>query len=92
MGNDIVIPPDLSPEEYVQMGDNAIDGDRIEEAVQWYLKAVELGSAKAMLRMGNCCFCTDVDNPRTEKEAVQWYRKAAELGEPAAQYNLADCY
>lgn len=36
MGNDIVIPNDLSPEEYVQMGDNAIDGDRIEEAVQWY--------------------------------------------------------
>ena len=47
MGNDIVIPNDLSPEEYVQMGDNAIDGDRIEEAVQWYRLAAEQGNEAA---------------------------------------------
>jgi len=61
------------------------------EAVKWYRKAAEQGSAAGQYGLGLMCSNGD-GMPKDSAEAVKWFRKAAEQGFAAAQYNLGVMY
>ena len=61
------------------------------EAVKWWRKAAELGSAAAQNNLASACFNGEGVG-QDPALAVGWWRKAAEQDEPCAQSNLADCY
>jgi TPR repeat protein len=63
-------------------------GDGVEqdyvEALKWYRKAAERGSAGGQLYLG-VCYELGEGVPQDDKEAVEWFRKAAEQGHAEAQ-------
>lgn len=63
-----------------------------EKAVEYYLKAVELGSPYAMCEMGKWYRQGTVAVEKNTEKALELFEKAAELGEPRAFKELAHCY
>ena len=61
------------------------------QAVRWYRKAAEQGSAAAQNNLG-AMYSNGKGVPKDDQQAVQWYRKAAEQGSAAAQHNLGLMY
>ncbi len=62
-----------------------------EQAVEWYRKAAEQGSARAECRLGYM-YRLGQGVPQNEAQAVQWYRKAAEHDFALAQLALGVMY
>ena len=71
-------------------GDRYLQGHGVErnlaEAIKWYVRAAQEGSAIAACRLGKIYSEEDVGN------AVHWCRKAAEMGNAEAQYGLGMIY
>ena len=62
-------------------------GKNFEQAVYWYKKAAEKGSAYAMFSIGHCCeYGQGVAKNLTQ--AVSWYKKSAENGSVNAKNAL----
>jgi TPR repeat protein len=61
----------------------------VRAAVSWYLKAAELGHAKAMYSLGVLCE-RGVGMPVDARAAASWYRKAAEFGHAEAMCFVGD--
>ena len=61
------------------------------EAVKWFRKAAEQGSADAQCNLG-FCYAKGDGVAKDEAEAVKWFRKAAEQGDAQAQCNLGAAY
>ena len=57
------------------------------EAVHWYRRAAQLGSAHAQNNLGTI-YATGDGVPINHKEAAEWYRRAAEQNHAKAQYNM----
>lgn len=53
------------------------------EAIEWYMKGVELGDLESMYRIGDIYYYRL--QPQQPKEGIEWWRKAAELGHPKSQ-------
>ena len=64
---------------------------RLEDAVNCYRKAAELGHRRAALMLAEC-LRHGVGAAPDLSQAVVWYRKAAEQGYADAQCNLGYCY
>ena len=70
------------------VGITEIDHDR---AIEYYLKAVDLGHSHATYMMG--CMYDWIDSDLHDyAKAAQWYAKAADLGEWYAAYKLGEMY
>ena len=66
-----------------------------EKAKEWFLKAAELGSAKAMTRLGDSYkdhIKWNEDMEEAYRLALEWYRKAADAGDPEALYQIGEMY
>lgn len=61
------------------------------EAIKWYQKAAEQGSADAQYKLG-VCYEKGEGVEKDAVEAAKWYQEAAEQGNKYAQYNLAALY
>jgi len=61
------------------------------EAVKWYRKAGEQGSAYAQFNLG-VMYGEGRGVPQDYAEAARWWRRAAEQGDDEAQYNLGLMY
>src|ERR1022692_1227090 len=61
------------------------------EALIWFRKAADQGSAEAQTNIGNLYYM-DPSKPRDFAKALFWYRKAAEQGYAAAESQLGDLY
>jgi TPR repeat protein len=61
------------------------------QAVAWYRKAAEQGTAEAQHALGSMYY-KGKGVQQDFKQAAAWYRKAAEQGDAAAQYNLGYMY
>ena len=61
------------------------------EAVKWYRKGAEQGSAQAQNNLGQS-YRFGLGTAVDRSEAVKWYRKAAMQGLPEAQHNIGECY
>jgi peptidoglycan hydrolase-like protein with peptidoglycan-binding domain len=61
------------------------------EAVKWYRKAADQGSAAAQNHLG-LMYDNGRGVPQDDAEAVKWYRKAADQGDARAQNNLGTMY
>ncbi len=61
------------------------------EALEWYLKAAEAGSAEAMRKIGGLYREGNGVEPDNRK-ALEWYRKAADAGDAPAMYNVGNYY
>jgi TPR repeat protein len=61
------------------------------EAVGWFTRAAQNGSAEAMNRIGEL-WAAGVDGEPDPNEAARWYRKAASRGFAVAQFNLGRAY
>ncbi len=60
------------------------------EAVQFYRRAAELGSADAQNWLG-LCYDNGTGVAQNNTEAARWYKKAAEQGNSAGQHNYGIC-
>jgi TPR repeat protein len=73
----------------VALGNRYRDGDDYPQAMTWYHKAAELGSA-----LGECALGILYENglgvPVDEAQAKAWYLKAARQGDVRAQFNLGN--
>ena len=78
-------------EEIYQTGETAFTDGKYTEAIKWYRRAAEYGSADAQYSLGYC-YAQGRGVPRNEVEAFRWYRKSAEQGNVFAQFNLGDYY
>lgn len=67
------------------------ENKEVEKAFPWYMKAAELGDAKAQNMVGRC-YREGWGVDKDIFTAFDWYKKAAEQGEATAAYNLAVCY
>ncbi|MBQ8790289.1 MAG: sel1 repeat family protein [Ruminiclostridium sp.] len=63
-----------------------------EKAIEYYTKAAELGSAKAMSELGKQYLQGTVAVEKDEVKAFELFQKAAKLGESEGYYWLAMCY
>jgi TPR repeat protein len=92
------------PKEDVPMGDPEIQtrignrfrtGDKVKidytEAMYWYRRAAEQGSAGAQNNLANM-YEEGLGLPKNEPEAVKWYRRAAEKENANAQHSLGRMY
>lgn len=61
------------------------------EALKWYLRAAERGSAMAENSVGYL-YDNGLGVIRNPSEAAAWYLKAAQHGYPCAWFNIANCY
>ena len=61
------------------------------DAMSWFRKAADLGSASAMNNIGIIYEC-GLGTEQDYKEAMQWYRKSADLGNTLAMLNLSLLY
>ena len=57
------------------------------EAMHWYRRAAQFGSAHAQNNLGTI-YATGDGVPINHKEAAEWYRRAAEQNHAKAQYNM----
>lgn len=57
------------------------------QAVAWYRKAAELGSAHAQYQLAQC-YAEGIGVEKLMPAAVEWYRKAASNGSALAMNNL----
>lgn len=62
-----------------------------EMATQWYKRAADQGSAKALMKLGERARL-GVGMPPSFEQGLTYYRRAAELGERDANYWVADAY
>lgn len=62
-----------------------------EKATQWYKRAADQGSAKALMKLGERAR-TGVGAPQSFEQSIGYYRRAAELGERDANYWVADAF
>ena len=60
------------------------------KAVEWYQKAAEMGSARAMYNLGVCYKYGVGTLMKDEAKAVEWYQKAAEAGSSEAVKRLQE--
>ena len=67
-------------------GGRGVPRDEV-EAVRWYHRAAEQGSASAQNNLG-AMYSAGRGTPQDFVEAVRWWRSAAEQGHAAAQFNL----
>jgi uncharacterized protein len=61
------------------------------EAIEWYKKAVQLGSLDAATNIG-LMYADGNGVPKDPAQAIIWFRRAATGGDSIAQYNLALMY
>ena len=80
-----------TPEKLYQKGSSFYKKKDYSEAVKWYRKAAEQGSARAQCYLGECYYYGRGVS-QDYSEAVKWYSKAAEQGYASAQCNLGYCY
>lgn len=59
-----------------------------EKALEWYMKAVELGNGAAATNIGNL-YMDGEGVEKDQKAAIAWYEKAAQMGDSGP---LASCY
>ena len=98
--DNVISKSQLDPSEMCERGDdfyygrNGVSRDYA-EAVKWYRKAAEQGSADALCNLGYCyefgCYDFEGVSPNIT-EAVKWYRKAVEQGSARALFRLGFCY
>ena len=81
----------LSASELYDKGRKYYDSKDYTNAVQYFRKAAEQGSAAAQRLLGYC-YEKGHGVSQDYNEAVRLYRKAAEQGDAAAQNNLGSCY
>lgn len=73
----------------VALGNRYRDSDHYEEAIEWYRKAAELGSALGECALG-VIYDLGIGVPADDAEAKAWYLKAARQGDARAQFNLGN--
>lgn len=73
----------------VMLGNRYRDGDDYQEALKWYRKAADLGSALGECALG-VIYDLGMGVPVNEAEAKAWYLKAARQGDARAQFNLGN--
>ena len=61
------------------------------EAIDWYKKAIQLGSVDAATSIG-LMYAAGMGIPKDPAEAAKWFHQAAEGGDGVGQYNLAILY
>ena len=77
--------------ELCNMGLQCDQAGRMAEALKYYKKAAELGSAKAMYNIGVCYYYGD-GVEKDLKTAAAWYERAAEGGDGDGLFSIAYCY
>lgn len=86
--------PAAEADDWVKEGRKYYDGQGVTrdytEAVRWFRKAAEAGSAEGMNLLG-ICFRSGRGVEKDSAEGARWYRKAADLGYAVAQSNLGVC-
>lgn len=73
--------------DYLAKGQEAFNRADIVDAMRWYRKAAEAGSAEGQLQLAR-----HLDYSEQNEEAVAWYQKAADQGHPEAQHELGGLY
>ena len=63
----------------------------IDRAIEWYIKAAELGHLESQYRLGEIYYDGQEVN-KNENEAIKWFKMAADQGKAEAQYYLAVIY
>ncbi len=88
----------LTAEEYYKLGIEARKSEDYGTAVEYLLKASNMGYADAHLKLG-WCYEYGKGVPQSYSKAYDWYQKAvaffqkeAKQGNAYAQYRLGDCY
>lgn len=59
---------------------------------EWYERAIEHGSVKAMRLLGDFFKGNSWGSPEDPDKAFEWLTKAAEKGDPEGMYLLGECY
>ena len=90
---DIIAPltPALEQSLLLEHGWHLYNMERYDEAMEYFLKAADLGSANAF----NAIAIYHYEGRGHEKnlqKAAQWFRYSAEMGYASVQRNLGDCY
>ena len=62
------------------MGIQAYGSGNYEKAIDWYMKAANMGNSSAMLKIGLI-----YNEKKFFQEAIKWYTKAAEFGNTTAE-------
>jgi len=73
----------------VALGDRSRKAEDYQEAMAWYRKAADLGSALGECALG-MVYDLGMGVPVDEAEAKAWYLKAARKGDARAQFNLGN--
>lgn len=76
---------------FYQHGDGETEKD-LEEALRWYRRAAEAGSALGMNQVGFFHFKGLGGANKDLKAAADWYHRAAKAGNAVAMSNIAWCY
>jgi hypothetical protein len=79
------------PEAQNQMGLDANDARRYDEAFKWFQLAAKQGLSKAQLSVGYA-YDEGLGVKKDQVEAVHWYALAAAQGNAQAEFNLGMCY
>jgi TPR repeat protein len=61
------------------------------EALKWYKRSADNGSAEAMHRIG-ALYSNGFGVPQDYAEAMRWYRKSADLGYTIAMFTIGTLY
>ena len=77
--------------ELCNLGLECDQAGRIAEALEYYRKAAQLGSAKAMYNIGVCYYNGD-GVEQDAGTAAKWYERAAEEGDGDGIFAIAYCY
>lgn len=85
----------MTAEELLDKGTDYLHGfggvdEDYEQAMNYFVKAKEAGSIKAMDKIG-FMYQYGYGVTKNKSEAVKWYRRGAELGDADSMNSLADC-
>ena len=69
---------------------NEVKSDDV-KAFEWYLKAANHGSLKAMVSVG-IAYKNGIGTPKNEELAFEWFERAVEKKYVAAQFEIGVCY
>jgi TPR repeat protein len=75
----------------VANANQALTDKKYADALMWYKKAADGGSAPAMRNVG-LLYETGRGTEQDYAAAADWYKKAADLGNPGAMFDLANLY
>jgi TPR repeat protein/type IV secretory pathway TraG/TraD family ATPase VirD4 len=84
-------PPVDTISEVLKAGDHARKNQNYEEAVRWYRKAADRGSAQAQTELGHQ-YRKGEGVPKDPSEALRWYLKAADQGLAEAEAEVGELY